>query len=73
MSNPSDNKTSRAGRSSLQTTGHRAFLPTPLRPHPRFNISGWAGERLRDDKRWQFSALPKGNAHLACIQHVADT
>jgi type I restriction enzyme M protein len=34
-----------------------------------FNISEWGGERLRDDKRWQFAKPPVGNANLAWVQH----
>ena len=26
-----------------------------------FNISNWGGERLRDDKRWQYGAPPTGS------------
>jgi type I restriction enzyme M protein len=27
---------------------------------PPFNISGWGGDRLQGDKRWQYGALPAG-------------
>jgi len=30
--------------------------------NPPFNISDWGGERLRDDKRWQYGAPPAGTA-----------
>ncbi|MDQ3070730.1 MAG: SAM-dependent methyltransferase, partial [Acidobacteriota bacterium] len=39
--------------------------------NPPFNISDWGGERLRDDKRWQFGAPPAGNANFAWVQHIA--
>jgi type I restriction enzyme M protein len=38
--------------------------------NPPFNISDWGGERLRDDKRWQFGVPPAGNANFAWVQHI---
>jgi type I restriction enzyme M protein len=38
--------------------------------NPPFNISDWGGERLREDKRWQFGAPPPGNANYAWVQHM---
>ncbi len=38
--------------------------------NPPFNISDWGGERLREDKRWQFGAPPAGNANFAWVQHI---
>ena len=38
--------------------------------NPPFNISDWGGERLTDDKRWQYGAPPKGNANFAWVQHM---
>ncbi|MDW8310579.1 MAG: class I SAM-dependent DNA methyltransferase, partial [Verrucomicrobiales bacterium] len=38
--------------------------------NPPFNVSDWGGERLRDDKRWQFGAPPTGNANFAWVQHI---
>jgi type I restriction enzyme M protein len=38
--------------------------------NPPFNISDWGGERLRDDKRWQYGVPPTGNANYAWIQHM---
>jgi type I restriction enzyme M protein len=38
--------------------------------NPPFNISDWGGERLRDDKRWQYGAPPAGNANFAWVQHM---
>ena len=35
--------------------------------NPPFNISDWGGERLQEDKRWQFGAPPKGNANFAWV------
>jgi type I restriction enzyme M protein len=38
--------------------------------NPPFNVSDWGGERLRDDRRWQFGAPPVGNANYAWVQHI---
>ncbi len=38
--------------------------------NPPFNVSDWRGERLRDDKRWQFGVPPVGNANFAWVQHI---
>jgi type I restriction enzyme M protein len=38
--------------------------------NPPFNISDWGGERVRDDKRWQFGVPPVGNANYAWVQHI---
>jgi type I restriction enzyme M protein len=39
--------------------------------NPPFNVSDWGGERLRDDRRWQFGTPPAGNANYAWLQHMA--
>ena len=38
--------------------------------NPPFNVSDWGGERLTDDKRWEFGVPPKGNANFAWVQHI---
>lgn len=38
--------------------------------NPPFNISDWGGDRLREDKRWQYGAPPVGNANFAWVQHM---
>ena len=38
--------------------------------NPPFNVSDWGGERLTDDKRWQYGTPPKGNANFAWVQHI---
>ena len=38
--------------------------------NPPFNISDWGGERLTEDKRWQYGTPPKGNANFAWVQHI---
>ncbi len=37
--------------------------------NPFFNDSDWGGERLRDDKRWEYGVPPVGNANFAWVQH----
>ena len=37
--------------------------------NPPFNVSDWGGERLREDKRWEFGVPPVGNANFAWVQH----
>ena len=37
--------------------------------NPPFNVSDWGGERLRDDKRWEYGIPPVGNANFAWVQH----
>ncbi|HEX6904863.1 MAG TPA: N-6 DNA methylase [Thermoanaerobaculia bacterium] len=37
--------------------------------NPPFNDSDWGGERLREDKRWEYGTPPAGNANYAWIQH----
>ena len=38
--------------------------------NPPFNVSDWGGERLVEDKRWQYGIPPKGNANFAWVQHM---
>ena len=38
--------------------------------NPPFNVSDWDGERLKDDKRWQYGVPPEGNANFAWVQHI---
>ena len=38
--------------------------------NPPFNVSDWGGERLTNDKRWQYGVPPKGNANFAWVQHI---
>ncbi len=38
--------------------------------NPPFNVSDWGGERLTDDRRWQYGAPPRGNANFAWVQHM---
>ncbi|MCY3729413.1 MAG: class I SAM-dependent DNA methyltransferase [Nitrospira sp.] len=38
--------------------------------NPPFNVSDWGGERLIEDKRWQYGTPPKGNANFGWVQHM---
>lgn len=38
--------------------------------NPPFNVSDWGGERLREDKRWQYGIPPASNANFAWVQHI---
>jgi len=38
--------------------------------NPPFNISDWGGERLKEDKRWQYGTPPARNANFAWVQHI---
>ena len=38
--------------------------------NPPFNVSDWGGDRLADDRRWQYGSPPKGNANFAWVQHI---
>ncbi|MXZ13857.1 MAG: SAM-dependent DNA methyltransferase [Candidatus Dadabacteria bacterium] len=38
--------------------------------NPHFNDNDWGGERIKDDKRWEYGIPPKGNANFAWVQHI---
>ena len=38
--------------------------------NPPFNVSDWGGDRLTDDKRWQYGTPPKRNANFGWVQHM---
>jgi type I restriction enzyme M protein len=38
--------------------------------NPPFNMSGWGGDKLADDKRWKYGTPPEGNANFAWLQHM---
>ena len=38
--------------------------------NPPFNVSDWGGDRLVEDKRWQYGTPPKGNANFGWVQHM---
>ena len=37
--------------------------------NPPFNDSDWSGDRLRQDRRWDYGVPPVGNANFAWVQH----
>ena len=37
--------------------------------NPPFNVSDWGGDRLRDDRRWEYGVPPARNANFAWVQH----
>ena len=37
--------------------------------NPPFNVSDWDGDRLRDDRRWEYGVPPVRNANFAWVQH----
>lgn len=49
---------------------HPSLSADYILANPPFNISDWGGERLADDKRWQYGTPPKGNANFAWVQHM---
>ncbi|MCC8020398.1 MAG: type I restriction-modification system subunit M [Akkermansia sp.] len=38
--------------------------------NPPFNLSNWGGDKLKEDKRWEYGLPPAGNANYAWIQHM---
>ena len=38
--------------------------------NPPFNVSDWGGDRLQNDRRWQYGVPPDGNANYAWVQHM---
>ena len=38
--------------------------------NPPFNVKKWGGERLADDKRWQYGLPPPNNANYGWVQHI---
>ena len=38
--------------------------------NPPFNVSDWGGDRLADDRRWQYGIPPPRNANFAWVQHI---
>ena len=38
--------------------------------NPPFNVKDWGGERLADDKRWQYGVPPNSNANFSWVQHI---
>ncbi|WP_434735734.1 N-6 DNA methylase [Accumulibacter sp.] len=55
---------------TFQNDRHPDLRADFILANPPFNISDWGGERLRDDKRWQYGVPPAGNANFAWVQHI---
>jgi len=55
---------------TFHTDRHPDLKADFILANPPFNVSDWGGERLRDDKRWQYGAPPAGNANFAWVQHI---
>ena len=55
---------------TFQNDRHPDLKADYILANPPFNISDWGGERLRDDKRWQYGTPPAGNANFAWVQHI---
>jgi type I restriction enzyme M protein len=54
---------------SFQHDLHLDLKADYILANPPFNMSDWAGDRLREDKRWKYGAPPVSNANYAWIQH----
>ena len=55
---------------SFHNDSHPDLRADFILANPPFNTSDWGGERLADDKRWQYGIPPKGNANFAWVQHI---
>ena len=55
---------------SFRSDRHPDLRADFILANPPFNVSDWGGERLRDDKRWQYGVPPTGNANFAWVQHI---
>ena len=55
---------------SFHNDSHPDLKADFILANPPFNTSDWGGERLTDDKRWQYGVPPKGNANFAWVQHI---
>jgi type I restriction enzyme M protein len=49
---------------------HKDLKADFILANPPFNMTDWAGERLRDDVRWKYGVPPVGNANFAWVQHM---
>ncbi len=54
---------------SFHNDSHPDLKADYILANPPFNVSDWGGERLREDKRWEFGVPPVGNANFAWVQH----
>ncbi|MEH2117241.1 type I restriction-modification system subunit M [Nostoc sp.] len=49
---------------------HKDLLADFILANPPFNMSDWGGERLREDRRWQYGTPPVGNANYGWVQQI---
>ncbi len=49
---------------------HTTLRADFIMANPPFNMSGWGGDKLVDDKRWKYGTPPEGNANFAWLQHM---
>lgn len=49
---------------------HKAERFDYVLANPPFNLSGWGGDKLKDDRRWEYGVPPEGNANFAWMQHM---
>ena len=54
---------------SFHNNRHPDLRADYILANPPFNVSDWGGDRLRDDRRWEYGVPPAGNANFAWVQH----
>ena len=54
---------------SFHNNRHPDLRADYILANPPFNVSDWGGDRLRDDRRWEYGVPPVGNANFAWVQH----
>jgi type I restriction enzyme M protein len=55
---------------SFHNDQHKDLKADFILANPPFNISDWGGDRLREDRRWQYGIPPIGNANYAWMQQI---
>ena len=54
---------------SFHNDRHRDLRADYILANPPSTVSDWGGDRLRDDRRWEYGVPPVGNANFAWVQH----
>ena len=54
---------------SFHNDRHQDLRADYILANPPFNVKDWGGDRLREDKRWEYGVPPVGNANFAWVQH----
>lgn len=49
---------------------HQSMRADFILANPPFNLKDWGGDKLSEDKRWQYGIPPEGNANYAWMQHM---